>query len=241
MKPYDRLTILRNRYRVRDLRLFRTLVERFYERSEHGTDGFPVDWEGAQAARAEINRMLPRITQVVEAARIGISPAAGGTGVAVGRPDALQHIFTDRYVRSGGQEVVDVIDMTIGVYEASRYDAMGRTLNPMFYVGGFLNFVFGLPRRFFVALGFGRPSRATRAQAEEIKRLEAVASRLGDAEEMIELRLEELREGHGRQLAEQAREITDLAERLDFTERVLAQQREKHPTPPDPAAPSGRR
>ncbi len=238
MKPYDKLTILRNRHRVRDLRVFREVVEAYYERSEYDADNLQMDWEGAQAARAEINRMLPRIAHVVEAARIGTAAATDDPGIALGKPDALQHIFTNRYVSTGGQEILDIIDMTIGVYEASRFDALARTVNPFYYAGTLLGFVFGLPKRFFNALGFGRPSRLPRIQAEDVKRLEAVASRLADTEELIEMRFSELRERQARQVAEHARQLTELAERLDFAERVLVQRRAiNDPNPPDAATP----
>ena len=51
MKPYHKLTIVRNRHRVRDLRIFRKLVEAYFQRSEYDTDGILVDWEETQAAR----------------------------------------------------------------------------------------------------------------------------------------------------------------------------------------------
>ena len=225
MKPYDQLTIVRNRSRVSDLRSFRGLVRAYYERSRYDDDGLPMDWEGAQAARADINRMLPRIVQVVEAARIGTSGIAGEPGIAVGRVGALQHIFTDRHVDSGGQEILDVLDMTIGVYEATWFDALVRTVNPFFYVGRMLVYVLGLPKRFFQALGFGRSSYATLKQAEEVKRLDAVATRLSDAEELVEMRLAEFRDRLVPDMSDHGQQLTELAERLDFTERVLAQQR----------------
>ncbi len=214
-------------------------MEAYYERSEYDADDLQTDWEGAQAARAEINRMLPRIAQVVEAARIGTAAATGDPGIAVGKPDALQHIFTNRYVDTGGQEVLDIIDMTIGVYEASRFGALARTINPLYYAGTLLGFVFGLPKQLFVALGFGRPPHLPSIQTEDVKRLEAAAARLADTEELIETRFSELRERQARQVAENAHQLTELAERLDFAERVLAQQRAiNDPTRPTPPLPS---
>lgn len=238
MKPSDELTIFRNRHRVRELRVFRDLVETYYERSAYDPEELQVDWEGAQAARAQINRMLPRITQVVEAARIGPASAVGGPGMAVGKPDALQHIFSDRYQSTGGQEVLDVIDMTIGAYEAGRFGALARTVNPLHYVGAILGYLLGLPRRFFLALGFGRQSRLQRSRAAEIERLQAVAARLSDAEGLIEGRLSQLRDRHARQVAENTTQLAELAERLDFAERMLTQLRAvEAPKKPDATTP----
>ena len=47
MKPYNKLTIVRNRHRARDLRRFRELVETYFEQAAYVTDDLPVDWDGA--------------------------------------------------------------------------------------------------------------------------------------------------------------------------------------------------
>jgi hypothetical protein len=61
---------------------------------------------------------------------------------------------------------------------------------------------------------------------------------LADTEELIEMRFSELHERQARQVAENADQLTELAERLDFAERVLAQQRAiSDPNPPDAATP----
>ena len=88
------------------------------------------------------------------------------------------------------------------MYEASRFGALARTVNPLYYVGTLLGFVFGLPKQFFNALGFGRPSHLPRIQAEDVKRLEAVASRLAETEDLIEMRFSELRERQARHFCE---------------------------------------
>jgi hypothetical protein len=243
MKRYDKLTIIRNRHRARDLRMFRKLVETYFERSEYDADGLPVDWEGARAARSQINRMLPRVLQVVRAAGIGSPETVTDPGVDVGDPDALQHIFTNRYADTGGQEILDVVDMALGIYEASRFIALARTVNPFHYAATALTFGFSLPRRLLNALGLlPRRSREPGIGAEDVSRLEAVAARLANAEELIEMRFSEIRDRQAQQLAESARQLVELAERLDFTERVLAQQRPlnslKSPDDSDVATPA---
>jgi len=225
MTPYDRLTILRNRHRVRDLQVFRSRVRAYCEQFEYDADGLPVDWEGVQAARAEINRMLPRIVQIVQAADFG-----GPSGVAsphnpAGRAvEILQGIFSARYAHRAYQEVLDVTDMAIGVYEANRFAALLRTVNPFHYLGAALGFVAGLPRRALVAIGLVRP-RAAGVGSGGLARLEALVSRLAETEHLIETRFADMREWQSRLFAENADRVTDLAERMDFLERVLAQQR----------------
>ena len=227
MKPYDKLTIVRNRHRARDLRRFRELVETYFERAEYYADGQPVDWEGAQAARSQINQMLPRVIQIVHATGLH-APTASTTdpGPTVADVKILRNIFGARDADGTEQEILDVIDMALGVYEASRFTALARTVNPFHYALTALAFVASLPRRGLTALGlWPRRPRAPRMRAEDVTRLEAVASRLGNAEELIEMRFAEMRDRQTQQFAENSRELAELAERVDFAERVLAQQR----------------
>lgn len=69
-----------------------------------------------------------------------------------------------------------------------------------------------------VALGF---SPVGRAVADRIRGRHGSA----DAED-LRAELAELREAHGEELQQVRQEVAELAERLDFTERMLAQQRE---------------
>ncbi len=227
MKPYNKLTIVRNRHRARDLHLFRKVVETYFEGAEYYADGLPVDWEGAQAARSEISRMLPRVIQVVHAAGLGAPTATTiDPGPTVGEVEVLRNIFSGRYADGAGQEILDVIDMALGVYEDSRFIALARTVNPFHYAVTALAFVVSLPRRVFTALGLrSRRPRAPRIRPEDVTRLEAVASRLADTDELIEMRFAEMRDRQTQQFAENTRQLAELAERLDFAERVLAQQR----------------
>lgn len=225
MIPHDKLTIIRNRHRARDLRRFRELVETYFERAEYLAEDMPVDWEGVRAARSEINRMLPRMIQVVHAAGLD-APAIDATdpNPTMANVRVLRNIFGARYADGTDQEILDVIDMALGVYEASRFNALARTVNPFHYAGTALGFVAKLPRRAFTAL-LPRRSRAPRMRPEDVTRLETVASRLADADEFIERKFAELRDRQAQQFAENAGQLSELAERLDFTERVLAQQR----------------
>lgn len=222
MLPHTQLTIIRNRHRARELREFRNRVEVYFERSERDADDMVMDWEGARAARADINRMLPRIIRIVRAAGIG-GPLASQTvtdpGVGVGRADVLERIFTVRYGDGVDQEIFDVLDMAIGVYDSDVALSLLRTINPLYYAGRLLSFLGRGPRRAFTAIGFGRgPAH----DAARLARLEALASRLGDVEDLIGRRFAALQDHQSRYRADQVRQVAELAERLDFIERVLA-------------------
>jgi hypothetical protein len=74
-----------------------------------------------------------------------------------------------------------------------------------------------------------------------VARLEAVADRLANAERSLETRFAAIRDRQAQRTAEHGRQLAELAERLDFTERVLAQQdvvhRLKAPEESDAATP----
>jgi hypothetical protein len=216
MKPYDRVTVIRNRLRARDLRIFRGRVQDYFEQLESEAGNLPVDWDQVRAVRAAINRMLPRIVQVVQAADLG--------GPAPRAVEILHNIFSDRYSQGAYQEVLDVIDMAVGVYDANQYAALVRTVNPFHYVMSALGFLAGLPRRALVAFGLLRP-RSADVRPGDVRRLEDALSRAAGIEELLESRFAEMREWQARRFGEGADQITDLAERMDFLERVLAQQR----------------
>lgn len=225
MIPYDKLTIARNRYRARELRRFRELVESYFERVQLA-DEMPVDWDGVRAARAQINQMLPRVLQIVHAAGLD-APTADTPDPAPSVADVrvLRKIFVARYADGRDQEILDVIDMALGVYEASRFEAMIRTVNPFHYVMRALVFLARIPRRTLVALGLWPQSRGPRLRAGDVARLEAAAARFADADELIERRFAEMRDRLAQQFGGHVGELSELAERLDFLERVLAQQR----------------
>lgn len=228
MKPHDQLTIIRNLHRARELRRFRDLVETYFERAERDPDGVPVDWEGARAARSRINQMLPRVIQIVRAAGIAGSPGTGTTtdpGLALGRVEVLQRIFLGRPDDGLDQEIVDLLDMALGVYEGGRFPALVRTVNPLHHAATALAFVASGPRRALAALGLRRQQSVPRLRAEDVARLETVAAQLADAESLIESRLVGVQDRQGLRHVEYVRQLAELAERLDFAERVLAQQR----------------
>ena len=223
MKPYDKITILRNRHRARDLRMFRELVQTYFERSERLTDDMLADWEGARAARSEINQMLPRVIQIVRAARLEVAsdyPSTEGADVEI-----LRNIFSPRYADGAEQEILDLIDMALGIYEASRYNALARTVNPFHYTFAALGWLAAIPRRTLIAVGIlPLRARAPRIEEETLARLEAVASRLANADKLLDSRFAEMRDRQAQLNAKNAGQIEDLAERLDFAERVMSQQ-----------------
>jgi hypothetical protein len=127
-----------------------------------------------------------------------VSQTIAGTDVSV-----LRSIFNTRYADGAEQEILDVIDMALGVYDASRFNALVRTVNPFHYTITALVYIAKITGRVFSTL-FLRPgrSRAPRLREEDVTRLEAVVSRLSDVEELIETRFAEMRDRQVQQYGE---------------------------------------
>src|SRR6185295_13739918 len=146
-------------------------------------------------------------------------------GPSMGRIEVLQRIFSTGYGDGLEQEILDVIDMALGVYEGDRFMALARTVNPLHYASMILGFLARVPRRLFASLGLMSRSRAAGLSAADVARLEAVAERLADVENVIDARLGAVQDRQAMRHAEFSRQVSELAERLDFAERVLARQR----------------
>ena len=147
MIPYDKLTIVRNRTRARDLRVFRELVETYFEKTEYVANDRSVDWEGARAARSRINQMLPRVIQIVHAAGLDAPATTGDVRPLVADVTILRNIFGTRHADGTDQEIVDIIDMALGVYEDTWFGSLVRTINPFHYALRTLGYIAGVPRR----------------------------------------------------------------------------------------------
>lgn len=187
MTPYDRITILANRIRVGALWRFRQLAERYFVRMVPDDTGLPIDWDGALAARAQLNRMLPQVLQIVRAA--GLETTYPSAGAIEPRLELLANVvaFCDGDGRE--QDVLDLLDQAIGVYDADQMAAALRLVNPLHYAGIVVRYAAALPRRFLAALGITRTAPTPMLGAAEIARLEAVAARLVAVESALDLRI----------------------------------------------------
>lgn len=220
MHPHDRLTILPNLHRAHALRVFRGLVDEYFERSELDEDGEPLDHEGARAARSQINQMLPRILLIVRAAGLGSQP-----GTPLARIELLQRMFRPGRAEAETQEILDILDMASGVYDGDRIFALGRTVSPFHYAGKLLGLVARAPRALLAAAGIGRRSQVAGLGPDDVARVEAAVARLADIETLIEMRFADLQDRQAGRNGEHQRQLAELAERVDFAERLLVRQR----------------
>ncbi len=160
MKPYNKITIWENNRRLVKLIKFRELVLKYFNNSR-------VEWmvderieePEALRARVEINRLMDEIHNIILYSGINPSirwtppPAVGGY---IQNVDLIQNIFNIHRFQISPNNVLDFIDRSIGVYEYNHTRALIRTLNPLFYLSIFFDWVSELPFIFIGWLGFNR-------------------------------------------------------------------------------------
>lgn len=111
----------------------------------------------AREARPKLNSRMKFIMELVDAAevpRIYVYRAPPVVGGYVQNVDLLLNIFQIGNLEIPPSAVTDVLERTIGIYDAERGRAALRAFNPFFWLGLLLGSIGQLPFRFLSYLGF---------------------------------------------------------------------------------------
>ena len=79
--------------------------------------------------------------------------SGGGSGGSI---DLIQNVFNLHYYLIGYEQVLDMVDRAIGVYESDKSNALLRTLNPLFWISLILDYIVSLPFKFVGKMGFNQ-------------------------------------------------------------------------------------
>ena len=159
MRYHTKILIWENKRRLNKLRVFRSLVIRYFNNSRVGFGGGRVEESAAKEARLEINRLKDEIHSIILNSEINPSfswtrpAAAGGDETEI---DLIEEIFELDQFDIGPNNVLACIDRTIEKYDSSHKSTFARTLNPFFYLGRVLNTITDLPFIVIGILGFNR-------------------------------------------------------------------------------------
>ena len=159
MRYYTKILIWENKRRLSKLRVFRSLVIRYFNNSRVGFGGGRVEESTAKEARLEINRLKDEIHSIILNSEIDPSfswtpPAAvGGDETAI---DLIENIFNLDQFDIGPNNVLACIDRTIGKYDSNRKSVFFRTFNPFFYLARVLDIITDLPFIIIGIFGFNR-------------------------------------------------------------------------------------
>lgn len=160
MNQYKKITIWENRKRAKLLIEFRNLVDTYFSNLKHLHFGLAVhENEKAKQVRIEINMSLDKMYSVIISAGVKPTiyysppPAVGGFA---GNIDLIHNIFNIHRFQIGPQELLDIIERAIGIYENDRLNALLRTVNPLFWLGLILDYVVSFPFKVIGKIGFNQ-------------------------------------------------------------------------------------
>jgi hypothetical protein len=137
LKPYKRLSIYGNRKRAHFLAKFHDLVHKYF------TNG-----EGWETARSDINYIKSEAHQYIldtGVPHMMIQYPAPMVGGHVKHIELVENIFDLKQLQVNPLQLLDVLQQSIGVYEADREAALVRTINPLFWLGKFLRAISAIP------------------------------------------------------------------------------------------------
>jgi len=153
MKWYKKIPIWENLRRTEFLLEFKNLIVEYFTKVKF-SDLHPVENEEVQKIRSKINIKLSEAHSIILSSgtvpRINYSPPpaiGGGTTII----DLLNDIFMFSSFRIDSRLLIDFIERSIGIYEADKTNAFGRTINPFYWLFSILEFVVSIP---FKILGY---------------------------------------------------------------------------------------
>lgn len=141
MIHFKKKTVFGNSYSLRKLIEFRILVKQYFKLAGPNFEHISIiDHEGISNLRTKLNKLIRAIDQIMLEANI--EPTIVVT--RLGRTDEvciLNTIFHLHQHHISPQEVLDLIDKTIGVYSHDKIPSIIRTLNPLFWFIRFIDFI----------------------------------------------------------------------------------------------------
>ena len=172
MRYYTKILVWENKRRLNKLREFRPLMIRYFNNSRVGFGGGRVEDSAAKEARREINLLRDEIHSII--LNSGIDPSFSWTPpAAVGDDeteiDLIEDVFNLDQFDIGPNNLLDLIDRAIGIYDSNCKSAFIRTFNPFFYLGLVLDTISDLPFIAIGILGFNRQKIKTSAIGRLVK------------------------------------------------------------------------
>jgi len=160
MSYYKKITIWENRNRTKLLIEFRSLVVTYFKNM--CTSGFffdVVENKKARQVRIEINMILDKIYSFILLAGVNPTmhyyppPVVGGLARNI---DLILNIFNLHRYQIRPQQLLNLIERSIGIYENDRLNALLRTVNPFFWLGLILDYIVSLPFKVIGKIGFNQ-------------------------------------------------------------------------------------
>lgn len=118
-----------------------------------------IENQQAIETRRQINLLIDKVHFIVMSA--GILPVMHYTpppavGDLARNIDLIYNIFNLHRFQIEPQYLLDFIDRAIGIYEDDKFNALLRTLNPLFWISLILDYIASLPFKFIGKIGFNQ-------------------------------------------------------------------------------------
>ncbi|MGE8723311.1 hypothetical protein ACO2KH_18475 [Leptospira terpstrae] len=157
MKNYKKCNIFQNKSRIKILNEYRADVINYFNNIRSSFIEDVEENEISKKARMKINLVNDQVYYIIYEAQISsvISwtppPIIGGY---VKNIDLVNNIFNLHIYQLNPNHLIDVIDRSIGKYQRDTIPSLFRTINPLFYLFGILNYIMEFPFRFLTEFGF---------------------------------------------------------------------------------------
>lgn len=160
MRFFNEILIWENKRRVQKLLEFRSDVVEYFSNSKYEwMNRDRVENDKSQAARQKLNRALEYTHDVLicsgTGTRIRYTPPAA-IGGYIQDLDLVENIFNLQNYQISPNNLLDIIDRAIGIYESDQSSAVIRVLNPFFYLEIFLDWISMVPFKLLAKLGFNQ-------------------------------------------------------------------------------------
>lgn len=160
MRFFNEILIWENKRRVQKLLEFRSDVVEYFSNSKYEwMNRDRVENDKSQAARQKLNRSLEYTHDVLicsgTGTRIRYTPPAA-IGGYIQDLDLVENIFNLQNYQISPNNLLDIIDRAIGIYESDQSSAVIRVLNPFFYLEIFLDWISTIPFKLLAKLGFNQ-------------------------------------------------------------------------------------
>lgn len=160
MRRYLRIGIIENRRRAALLNSFRQDLECYFAGMRlDPREMTVVESPEAREARVRINMKLDRAYNVMVAAGVPTTTLYSPPAVAGGHParvDVVLNVFSLHRYQIPQEKVLDIVARAIGVYQADRWGASLRLVNPVFWLALLLDAFVSIPFRVLGRIGFDR-------------------------------------------------------------------------------------
>lgn len=153
---YKKRTIVGNTLCLRSLYQFREQLVRYFNNVEYDSLTDLRENSEARDSRTQINRTVNIVHAII--LRSGVSTNLRYTppamiGGYIQDIDLVANVFNLSRYMIEPNNLLDVVDRSIGQYENDRLGSLFRTINPFFWLGRSIDFLVAIPFRLFSKVG----------------------------------------------------------------------------------------